>query len=218
MSYPNEDRSSDTYTAGGTSPSTAAVQTALAADPEGARDAAGLTDLTAELEISNLSARGEAAPASPVYNSNPQAVGQFAYEAALGFAVGQVAYSLHMNADGQSGMSIDGAYTAGQGMASTCSGIGINLDGRLLDLATGGADPLWSFRSDYAMRWYGPSFFYSDISVDDPAANRVVGIGDASGKIPIVPSYVDLTAANAALAAGDYWWDTTLKKLRIATA
>jgi hypothetical protein len=29
---------------------------------------------------------------------------------------------------------------------------------------------------------------------------------------------VDLTAANAALAAGDFWWDTTLKKLRTATA
>lgn len=50
-----------------------------------------------------------------------------------------------------------------------------------------------------------------------PTANRAAVIGDAGGHIPVVPAYADLTAANAALAAGDYWWDTTLKKLRIAT-
>lgn len=40
----------------------------------------------------------------------------------------------------------------------------------------------------------------------------------ASGIIPAVPAYVDLTAANAALDAGDFWWDSTLQKLRTATA
>ena len=38
------------------------------------------------------------------------------------------------------------------------------------------------------------------------------------GTVPVVPSYADITAANTALAAGDYWWDTTLLKLRSATA
>lgn len=35
---------------------------------------------------------------------------------------------------------------------------------------------------------------------------------------PAVPSYTDLTAANTALTSGDFWWDTTLLKLRVATA
>jgi hypothetical protein len=50
------------------------------------------------------------------------------------------------------------------------------------------------------------------------SANRSYTVPDVSGSIPIVPSYSDLTAANAALAAGDFFWDTTLKKLRTATA
>ena len=40
----------------------------------------------------------------------------------------------------------------------------------------------------------------------------------ASGTIPVVPEYADETAANSALASGDFYWDTTLKKLRVATA
>lgn len=38
------------------------------------------------------------------------------------------------------------------------------------------------------------------------------------GTIPIVPSYTDLTAANAALSSGEFWWDSTSKKLRVTTA
>ena len=39
-----------------------------------------------------------------------------------------------------------------------------------------------------------------------------------SGSIPVVPSYPDITAANEDLTSGDFFWDTTLKKLRVATA
>jgi len=38
------------------------------------------------------------------------------------------------------------------------------------------------------------------------------------GRIPVVPEYANLTAANAALDSGDFFWDTTLNKLRIATS
>ena len=39
-----------------------------------------------------------------------------------------------------------------------------------------------------------------------------------SGIVPIVPVYADLTAANAALDSGDFYWDTSLNKLRVATS
>lgn len=60
-----------------------------------------------------------------------------------------------------------------------------------------------------------------DLIIDMSATmtvSRQVYWGDADGILPVVPAYVNLTAANTALAAGDYWWDTTLGKLRIATA
>lgn len=51
-------------------------------------------------------------------------------------------------------------------------------------------------------------------------ANRAYIIPDATGTtVPIVPAYADITAANAAaLGAGTFFWDTTLKKLRVTTA
>jgi hypothetical protein len=52
----------------------------------------------------------------------------------------------------------------------------------------------------------------------NPTANHDIAFPDASGTVPVVPAYVGIDAANAALGAGDFWWDTTLKKLRTATA
>jgi len=51
-------------------------------------------------------------------------------------------------------------------------------------------------------------------------ANRAYVVPDATGTIvPIVPAYADETAANAAaLGAGTFYWDTTLKKLQVTTA
>jgi hypothetical protein len=60
-----------------------------------------------------------------------------------------------------------------------------------------------------------------DLIIDLPptmTVSRQLYWGDADGIIPVVPAYADITAANTALASGDYWWDTTLGKLRIATA
>jgi hypothetical protein len=38
---------------------------------------------------------------------------------------------------------------------------------------------------------------------------------NASGTLPSLPAYADPTAANAAVAVGDVWWDTTLNKARV---
>ena len=48
--------------------------------------------------------------------------------------------------------------------------------------------------------------------------DRDYQLPDANGTLPVVPAYADLDAANTALAAGEFFWDTTLKKLRTATA
>jgi hypothetical protein len=53
---------------------------------------------------------------------------------------------------------------------------------------------------------------------DEVTAETDLQLPDVSGHIPSVPPYADLTAANAALDSGDFFWDTTLKKLRQATA
>ena len=50
-------------------------------------------------------------------------------------------------------------------------------------------------------------------------ASRTYIIPDATGTtVPIVPAYADITAANAALPADEFYWDTTDKKLRVTTA
>jgi hypothetical protein len=64
---------------------------------------------------------------------------------------------------------------------------------------------------------YGATFA-EGFSPNKLTADRAYFLSDASGNIPIVPAYADETAANAALASGDFYWDTTLKKLRVATA
>ena len=46
-------------------------------------------------------------------------------------------------------------------------------------------------------------------------ANRVWTLPDVEGVLPVLPSYANATAANAAVAVGDAWWDTTLKKTRV---
>ena len=52
-----------------------------------------------------------------------------------------------------------------------------------------------------------------------PTANRAIAFADASGTLPTVPPYASLALANAAaLGAGTFFWDTTLKKLRVTTA
>lgn len=48
--------------------------------------------------------------------------------------------------------------------------------------------------------------------------NQFYSLPDATGTVPIVPEYASLTAANAALPADEFYWDTTDKKLRVTTA
>lgn len=56
-------------------------------------------------------------------------------------------------------------------------------------------------------------------AADSIAASRTYVVPDATGTIvPIVPAYANLTAANAALPADEFYWDTTDKKLRKTTA
>lgn len=65
---------------------------------------------------------------------------------------------------------------------------------------------------------YGATFAEASTPTNKLTADRAYLLSDASGNIPIVPAYADETAANTALASGDFYWDTTLKKLRVATA
>lgn len=48
-------------------------------------------------------------------------------------------------------------------------------------------------------------------------AYQVYTLPDSTGTLPTVPSYANLTAANAALPANEFYWDTTDKKLRVTT-
>jgi hypothetical protein len=66
--------------------------------------------------------------------------------------------------------------------------------------------------------WIRGSFTGRIHAPDTLTANTTYTLPDASGTVPVVPAYADLTAANIALDAGDCWWDTTSKKLRTATA
>ena len=50
------------------------------------------------------------------------------------------------------------------------------------------------------------------------SADVVLTAPTATGTIPSVPSYADETAANAALSAGDFYWNVALGKLKTATA
>jgi len=63
----------------------------------------------------------------------------------------------------------------------------------------------------------GNSGQFTDIK-GSSTSSQLIYFPDASGTVPVVPVYADITAANAALDADDFWWDTTLKKLRRATA
>jgi len=48
--------------------------------------------------------------------------------------------------------------------------------------------------------------------------SQVYTLPDSTGTLPTVPAYANLTAANAALPADEFYWDTTDKKLRKTTA
>lgn len=48
--------------------------------------------------------------------------------------------------------------------------------------------------------------------------SQVYTLPDSTGTLPTVPAYANLTAANAALPADEFYWDTTDKKLRVTTA
>ncbi len=59
---------------------------------------------------------------------------------------------------------------------------------------------------------------FAFILPDNLTDERTHQLPDADGTLASVPTYADLTAANVVLDAGDFFWDTTLKKLRVATA
>lgn len=140
----------------------------------------------------------------------------FAFEAGMQ-GLGGIAFSTHMStAPQQQGLQLD----CENGDASTSVAIAFIGNCRILEAANSGGDAIMSlWGNDGRLIWYTAGTA-NNITIRPASltANRTADFGDASGVIPIVPSYVDLTAANVALAAGDYFWDTTLKKLRLATA
>jgi hypothetical protein len=65
-----------------------------------------------------------------------------------------------------------------------------------------------------------PSNFLNVVIFDSVnlTAEREQLLSDNSGTIPVVPSYANIDDANESLTAGEFFWDTTLKKLRVTTA
>ena len=129
-----------------------------------------------------------------------------------------IGLSMHLVSNNQTAFSIDGG-SAG----ANCVGVYAYMDEACFVAADSGfTERLAIWGADGAIR-FTPNGFRGDanrINLTGPVATgtRDIVLPDQSGTAPVVPQYADLTAANAALAAGDFWWDTTLKKLRTATA
>lgn len=137
--------------------------------------------------------------------------GGFGYEAGL-LADNTVGYSSHLVFDGQTGVALDGNGGTNS-TAFQCNVSGVILKGQDSD-----ANDVCLINSDGTIQVFTGANYVSLAKATTLTANRTQKLVDAAGVLPVVPEYVDLTAANGALAAGDFWWDTTLKKLRTATA
>ena len=206
---------------------------ALAADPEGATSALGAStggngatdegkllkfDANGSVYLGGASVNSGAAPVLKVIVGNGYAIqatvvssGGFGFESGL-LADNTVGYSSHLVFDGQTGVALDGNGGTNT-TAFQCNVSGVILKGQDSD-----ANDVCLINSDGTIHVFTGANYVSIAKATTLTANRTQKLVDAAGVLPVVPEYVDLTAANAALAAGDYWWDTTLKKLRIATA
>jgi hypothetical protein len=81
-----------------------------------------------------------------------------------------------------------------------------------------GSDRLSIARLGGAIVWFRETFTCRIQPQASITQNRFYTLPDADGTTPIVPAYADETVANSALESGEFYWDTTLKKLRVATA
>ncbi len=135
----------------------------------------------------------------------------FGFEAGM-LADNTIGYSTHLTFDGQTGYVVDG-----NGGTNT-TGFQCNVSTTILKGQNSDGDDVFKINVDGTTQVFTGANYVALTKATALAANRAQKFVDAGGVLPVVPEYVDLTAANAALASGDYWWDTTLKKLRIATA
>ena len=79
-------------------------------------------------------------------------------------------------------------------------------------------DTAFVARSTGAFGWYR-GFLTARIRAQAViTTDQFYSLPDATGTVPIVPEYASLAAANAALPADEFYWDTTDKKLRVTTA
>ena len=124
-----------------------------------------------------------------------------------------IAYSVHLVSTDQYAFQMDGT---GAG-AGSC-GFHALIDGRVLVAGDSGTSENFSIWGDGSIRWHPAgdslSATYLKMVCDAATALRTAAIPDVSGKVCILPTYADSTAANAAVSVGDVWWDTTLKKAR----
>jgi hypothetical protein len=163
---------------------------------------------------------------------------EFGVSGESGGSVGVYAFSATNNAllaESESGNGASLTTTSGTGlMVSSVSGLGViatSSSGTGLQVTSDsgtyhalfgntGSNRSFIARVNGAIGWFRNS--NQTLSIEAAAtlgANRAYVVPDATGTIvPIVPAYADETAANAALASGEFYWDTTLKKLRVATA
>jgi hypothetical protein len=148
--------------------------------------------------------------------------GGVVFEAGMG-GTGVIGYSVHLGPQaGQVGLGIDGSggvasgigyFSYMPGLAMVCADADFK---ETISVSAGNTDAAggwvaWSTSGDRGgneIRLKGQT----------PTALQVITLPDQTGYLPVVPGYADLTAANAALSSGDFFWDTTLKKLRTATA
>ena len=63
----------------------------------------------------------------------------------------------------------------------------------------------------------GATSLFRPLSMDDNN-DYLIELPLVSGTLPAVPTYANLAAANAALPANEFFWNTALKKLQVTTA
>jgi hypothetical protein len=193
VSYPNEDRSSDNYTGGGISPTGAGI------DVPAFRATLSLgTGNTAE--FAGLYLTGSGFGAQTIAQIACSAALQVGLEVSTNFA-SNIAFSVHLTATGQTGLSIDGG-SAG----ANCAGLYIYMDEAVLVAADSGFTERFAiWGSDGSLR-FTPNGFRGDvnrINLTGPVATgtRDAVLPDHSGTI--VLATIKTTTGDPTAPAGN---------------
>jgi hypothetical protein len=166
---------------------------------------ADISDATADATANTVVKRGPAGQAS------------FATSGLSGgtaVTVVSSAASAAISASSELGIGVDASSNLGNAFrATTTSGTYHAVFG-----STGSVNRSFIARVNGAIGWFRGDFTGRVEAQATLTASQTYTLPDATGTVPIVPAYADETAANAALPADEFYWDTTLKKLRKTTA